>query len=130
MRLKSIVPEKYYAEQSVSTTISAFYHTMGIGNAWKRAYGSKQKGIPFPVIFLYLLQLVYTGKSMFEDLRSDRSLCVCSKDTVYRLLHTTTVNWTTFLLCIAAQVIRFLKGLSSEERKAAFVVDDTFYGRP
>lgn len=91
----SIISEKAYAEQSVSTTISAFYRSMKLGAAWRQANGSKQKGIPFHTIFLYLLQLVYNGKSMFEDLRSEHPMAFCRKNTVYRLLNTTSVNWMT-----------------------------------
>lgn len=40
------------------------------------------------------------------------------------------ITWMTFFLSIANQMIQFLNGLTSDERKTAFVVDDTFYGRP
>jgi hypothetical protein len=123
-----IISEKTYSEQSSIKTVSNFFQHYQVGKALKGANAYKQKGIAVTVIMKYLVSLIYTGKSMFQDMRSPEPLAAgFCKDTVYRLLNMTAVNWQRFLFKVASKVVAEIDSLTSLERLDAFVVDDTMY---
>lgn len=86
--------------------------------------------MPVLQVFSYLLQLVYTKKSMYMNILNGTHDAGFGKDVVYRLLNSPFINWATFLLTLAVSVINNkITGLTSDKRINAIVVDDTFYGR-
>lgn len=125
------ISEKMYAEQSSIKSVENFYDQFQLGSALKHANIYKGKGIPAVAIIKYLISLIYTGKSMFQDMRSQRPLANgLGKDPIYRLLNLTTVNWQSFLLRVACKVVGSLNKLTGDDRLSAFVIDDTFYQMP
>ncbi|MDP4177183.1 MAG: hypothetical protein Q8900_02440 [Bacillota bacterium] len=56
-------------------------------NALKKANCYKEKGICVHDIFCCLLQLVYTGKSMYMNYKTEDNTDKISKDVVYRFLN-------------------------------------------
>ena len=70
----SIISEKAYAEKSSIKSVANFYEKYRIGSALKASNMYKQKGIPVAVIIKYLISLIYTGKSMFQDMRGENPL--------------------------------------------------------
>jgi len=122
------ITEKTIAEQSSIKSISNFFHEYGLGAALKNAGAYKQKGIAIATIIKYLISLIYTGKSMYEDMRSKNPHAQgFGKDTVYRLLNMAYINWQAFQLSVATKVVARIKALTSEARRCAFVVDDTMF---
>jgi len=103
----SIIAEKTYAEQSSIESVSKFYSRFGLGNALKKAGAYKQKGIAVSAVMQYLIALIYTGRSMFQDMRSATPFAqgFC-KDTVYRFLNMMTVNWQAFQLTVASKAVQ------------------------
>lgn len=125
------IAEKTYAEQSTIESVSRFYNNFGLGSALRNAGAYKQKGIAVASIMQYLIALVYTGKSMYQDMRSATPLAQgFRKDTVYRFLNSMTVNWQMFLMTIAAKVVFTMDELTSNDRRSAYVADDTVYSVP
>ena len=126
-----IISEKAYDEKSSIKSVSNFYHRYRIGSALKAANVYKKKGTPASVIIQYLISLIYTGKSMFQDMRGESPLAKgFSKDAVYRLMNMTSVNWQSFLLIITSRVFADINKLTSEKRRSAFVIDDTIFNVP
>jgi hypothetical protein len=122
------ISEKDHSEQSSIKSVSRFYEQYRIGAALKRYGAYKQKGVPVATIVKYLISLIYTGKSMFQDMRSAAPLAQgFRKDAVYDFLNRVTVNWQKLLLSIACGVVGDLDKLTSQERQSAFVADDTMY---
>ena len=122
------ISEKSCAKQSSIKSVSNFFHHYQMGSDLKRAGAYKKKGIPVSTIIMYLISLIYTGKSMFEDFRNETPFAQgFRKDTVYRLLNSSSVNWQSLLLSIASKVVSFIDSLTSSDRLNAFVVDDTFF---
>jgi hypothetical protein len=80
-------------------------------------------------IIVYLIMLVYGGKTMNRDIgnKSDEQ---GSKDAVYRLLRCKRINWNMFLMSVAANVISALRLLTSDKRRCAIAIDDTLHHRP
>ena len=122
------IAEKTFAEQSSIRSVVNFCKKYNVGRALKHAGAYKQKGISSLTIIKYLIALVYTGKSMFEDLRSPTPLAQgFRKDAVYRFLNQMHVSWQAFQLNIASRVVADINKLTSETRRSAFVVDDTIF---
>jgi hypothetical protein len=124
----SSIAEKSRTEQSSIKSVSNFLRQYKIGTDLKRVGAHKQKGIPVLTVVNYLISLVYIGKSMFEDMRSENPLAqgFC-RDVVYRFLNQAFVNWQALLLCIAGKVVAEFDRLTSADRLTAFVIDDSFY---
>jgi len=127
----SSIAEKTYAEQSSIESVSNFYEKFELGDALKKAGAYKQKGFAVSAIIQYLIALIYTGRSMFQDMRSSTPFAqgFC-KDTVYRFLNMMKVNWQAFLLSVAAKAVSMIDMLTSSDRRSAYVIDDTVYAVP
>lgn len=117
-------------EKSAINAISNFCEKYSVGAALKKSNVYKTKGVPVMEVFLYLLQLVYTGKSMYMEQREKSSrIGSIRKDTVYRFMNASFINWSRFLITVAQCFIANLNSLTSEDRMNAYVIDDTLYSR-
>lgn len=122
------IAEKTFAEQSSIKSVSNFFNQFGLGEALKNAGAYKQKGITVAIVVKYLISLIYTGRSMFQDMRSATPFAQgFGKDTVYRLLNMAYINWQAFLLSVAVKVVARINRLTSEARRCAYVIDDTMF---
>jgi hypothetical protein len=122
--------DKLASEQASIHSVEIFMNQFKIGSALKKAHVYRTKGTSACTVVKYLMALVFTGKSMFQDMRGKYPLADgFSKDSVYRLLNLNTVNWQAFLLTVAMSAISFIRHLTSEERLCVFVADDTMFTR-
>ena len=65
----------------------------------------------------YLLQLVYTGKSMHMSYKTESDAHEFGKDVVYKFLNSMYINWQSFLLKLSETIINeHLLKLTSEKR--------------
>ena len=78
---------------------------------------------------LYLVQLVFTKKSMYMNILNGTHGAGFGKDVVYRLLNSTFIKWTAYLLSLAISVIRTINPLTGTDRLNALIVDDSLYER-
>lgn len=124
------IPQMTQNENDFMKSITSFVKKFKVINALKKSNCYKEKGTCVHDIFCYLLQLVYTGKSMYMNYQTKSDEPKFGKDTVYRFLNSMYINWQTFLLQLSGTVIKtHLLNLTSEERMNAIIVDDSFYGR-
>ena len=124
------IPQITQNENDFMKSITTFVKKFKVINALKKSNCYKKKGTSVHDIFCYLLQLVYTGKSMYMNYQTKSDEPKFEKDTVYRFLNSMYINWQTFLLRLSGAVIKtHLLNLTSEERMNAIIVDDSFYGR-
>jgi hypothetical protein len=124
------IPQNNQNKNDFMKSIMNFVKQFKVISALKKANCYKEKGICVHDIFCYLLQLVYTGKSMYMSYQTESDAPKFSKDVVYRFLNSMYINWQAFLIKLSATIINeHLVKLTSEERINAFVVDDSFYGR-
>jgi len=122
--------ENIVNEKTIIASISEFCKTYSVGKALKKSNAYKTKGIPVVNVFEYLLQLVYTKKSMYMNIQNGTHYADFSKDVVYRFLNSTFINWSTFVLPVAMSIINNkLSGLTSDDRINAIIIDDTMYNR-
>lgn len=99
------ITEKQENDHILGKTIATFFKEYRIGQLLKKSNAYKNKGIPTVQVFMYLLQLVFTKKSMYMNIANGTHKADFGKDVVYRLLNATCVNWGTFLLCLSGSVI-------------------------
>lgn len=117
-------------EEKTLKSISCFFKEYSVGKHLKKANAYKRKGIPIVSIFIYLVQLVFTKKSMYMNILNGTHNAGFAKDVVYRLMNSSFINWSSFLLSLAACVINSkIEILTSKERKNVLIVDDTLYSR-
>ena len=77
----------------------------------------------------YLFCPVFRNRSMFLDMQSEKAP-EFRKDTVYRLKNSTHIDWKRFTTLLAPRIIRdTIVPLTSEDRRNAFIVDDSIYER-
>ena len=127
----SIIPKQNYSEQTSILSVANFLKQYKLGSILRCNGAYKLRGIPVVALVNYLVALIYTGKSMFEDMRSANPLARgFGKDAVYRFMSRASINWRGILLSLAHQVIDNIDKLTSDNRQSAFVIDDTLYHVP
>jgi hypothetical protein len=123
------ITESQIKEHNQKEIIHVFFKKYSLGKALKKANVYKGRGVPAVDVALYLIQLVFTKKSMYMNILNGTHYAGFAKDVVYRFLNATFINWTTFLLQTALPVVMHITGLTSEERLNALIIDDTMYER-
>ena len=116
-------------EKTVSRKIAHFFQRFHVGEILKKCNAYKEHGIPVITVVLYLFQLAFRNRSMFTDIESGKGPGFC-KDTVYRLKNSVHVNWLRFTTLLSASVIKTaIEPLTDENRRSAFIVDDSIFER-
>ena len=78
------ITENMMEEQDKNKKLKSFINTYGVGNSLKQSNAYKTKGIPVTEIFMYLIQLVFTKKSIYMNILNGTHDAGFSKNTVYR----------------------------------------------
>jgi hypothetical protein len=126
----SSISQKSYKNNQTMKSILIFINRFGVVNILKKSNFYKTKGISIRDMLIYLIQLVYTGKTMNMNYTLDSNAPNFKKDVIYRFLNSTHINWEKFLLLLSSTIIRnSVEKLTSEDRLNAIVIDDSFYGR-
>ena len=116
-------------EKTVSTKISQFFQRFRVGEILRKCNAYKEKGIPVITVILYLFQLVFRNRSMYLDMQSEKAPNF-AKDTIYRLKNSIHINWLRFTTLLSATVIReTIEPLTDENRRNAFIIDDSIFER-
>lgn len=116
-------------EKHFSSRIEKFFSRYQIGGILKQCNAYKKQGIPVVQIVRYLFTLVFLGRSMFLDMQSEKSPDF-RKDTVYRFKNADYINWKKFTTLLSGRIIRdTIMPTISADRKCAFIIDDSVYGR-
>ena len=116
-------------EKTVSAKISQFFQRFHVGEILRKCNAYKEKGIPVITVILYLFQLVFRNRSMYLDMQSEKAPNF-AKDTIYRLKNSIHINWLRFTTLLSATVIReTIEPLTDENRRNAFIIDDSIFER-
>ena len=125
----STIAENLENENTLLKRIRAFFKENQIGRLLKEANAYKGRGIPVVQVLMYLVQLVFTKKSMYMNILNGTHGAGFAKDVVYRLLNSAFINWSLFLLSLAMSVIGTITPLTGVDRLNALIVDDSLYER-
>ena len=117
------------SSKEISSRIAHFFSRFHIGSILRQCNAYKEQGVPVLAVMMYLFQLVFRNRSMYIDMQTDSGKAF-GKDTVYRFRNSIRFNWTRFTTLLSAAVIRdAIDPLTSDDRKSAFIVDDSLFER-
>ena len=126
---KSITQDSQNDNQ-ISKTIQRFFTRFHVSSALKSANAYKKKGFPVVQIFQYLFLLVFSNRSMYMNLLIGRNTPAFAKDTVYRFMKMTQINWIRFTTILSCRIIKeAIVPLDSSDRVNVLIIDDSMYER-
>ena len=81
-------------------------------------------------IFQYLFLLIFSNRSMYMNLITERNTLAFAKDMVYRFMKMIQINWIRFTTILSAQIIKdAIIPLDSEDRANVLIIDDSMFER-
>lgn len=126
---KSITQDNQNDKQ-ISTSIRKFFMRFHVSSVLKAANAYKKKGIPVIEVFQYLFLLIFSNRSMYMNLISGRNTPAFSKDTVYRFMNMTQINWIRFTTILAERIInKAIQPLDAQDRVNVLIIDDSIFER-
>ena len=128
--MTSIAQNQESDQREIAGTLKKFFTAYGIQKLLRLCRGEKQKGCSAFEIFRYLLCLVFSDRSMYMQIVTNRFTEAFGKNTVYRFLSSAKTNWDRLLCLLSERIInRTIRPLTSQERKDVFIFDDTLFQR-
>ncbi len=116
-------------EKRFSSRIQKFFRRYQVSGILKKCNAYKKQGFSVVSLIQYLFCLVFRNRSMFLDMQSQKAP-EFRKDTIYRLKNATHIDWKRFTTLLASKIITdTIAPLTSEERRNAFIVDDSIFER-
>ena len=126
----SSIAQNTELEQQLDGTINKFLTTYKIRKLLISCNAGKEKGVPIMKVFQYLLCIVFADRSMYMQFRTNAFKEDFSKNTIYRFLDNSKINWQKFTTLLSEKVINgFFRNLTSDERKDVFIIDDSLFDR-
>jgi len=117
-------------ENQVSATIERFFKRFRIASVLKSANAYKTKGFAAAGIFQYLFLLVFSNRSMYMNMMTGKNIPKFAKDTAYRFMKMSHINWIRFTTLLASIIIKeAVEPLTSEERMNVLIIDDSLVER-
>lgn len=117
-------------DKQISKTVKRFFTRFHLSSALKAANAYKQKGFPVIEIFQYLFLLIFSNRSMYMNLITGRNIPAFAKDTVYRFMKMTQINWMRFTTIVASRIIKTaIAPLTGEDRTNVLILDDSLFER-
>jgi len=117
-------------DKKVSSSIIKFFKTYKISSILKASNAYKSKGISVVELFRYLFALVFANRTMYMNMLTGKHTENFSKDTVYRFLNSSSINWMRFTTLLSAKIITStITKLTDENRVNVLIVDDTMFER-
>lgn len=117
-------------EHQISITIRRFFTRFHVSSALKSSNAYKKKGFPVVEIFQYLFLLIFSNRSMYMNLLTGRNTPTFAKDTLYRFMKMTHINWIRFTTVLSGRIIKeAITPLDSEDRANVLIIDDSMFER-
>ena len=126
----TILSQKDRDAQTLCNAIDNFFSRFQIGKLLRKCNAHKEKGVPVTKIFRYIVGNVFNARSMYMQIQTDSYKEEFSKNAYYRFLNNAKINWLRFTTLLSSAIVeRFMRGLTSEERRDVFIIDDTLYAK-
>ena len=117
-------------DKKVSSSIIKFFKTYKISSILKASNAYKSKGVSVVELFRYLFALVFANRTMYMNMLTGKHTENFSKDTVYRFLNSSSINWMRFTTLLSAKIATStIIKLTDENRVNVLIVDDTMFER-
>ena len=126
----SILTQNNTDEKALLDCVQKFFSNHHVGMILKKCNGTKEKGITSISLLRYKRSNIFTGKSMYMQQRTGSFKEAFSKNTFYRFLNSTKINWLRFTSLLAADIVNNdIRDLTDESRKNVFIIDDSLFNK-
>jgi len=122
----AIVSDNYYYEQCRSKSISKFAHEFKLAKLLEQSNIRKAKGIGVLAVFIHLLTIAFSGKSLNQLLSCGE--LVGKKDVFYRFMNSTSANWLKFIRLLSFDLVARLNKFFYDD-SGVLIIDDTIHKR-
>lgn len=117
-------------DKQISESIKRFFHRFHISSALSASNAYKKKGVPVIEVFQYLFLLIFSNRSMYMSLITGKNTPSFAKDTLYRFMKMTQINWMRFTTILASRIIKnAIVPLVSTDRVNVLTIDDSMFER-
>lgn len=125
-----IITQNYENDKKVSSSITNFFKKYKVSSVLKASNAYKTKGIPVINLFQYLFSLIFANRSMYMNMLTGKHNENFAKDTVYRFLNSTSINWMNFTSLLSSKIATSsITKLTDEKRVNVLIIDDTMFER-
>ena len=125
----NIITQKTQDSDKILSSVDDFYSTFNLSSAARKSNMTKMKGIPFRVLFTYLICTIFSNQSAYRNHLMNKDELSFSDKTFRNLLNDGRINWSKFMCLLSSTIWSYITPLTSNDRKSAFVIDDTMYVR-
>lgn len=117
-------------DKQISESIKRFFHRFHISSALSATNAYKKKSVPVIEVFQYLFLLIFSNRSMYMSLITGKNTPSFAKDTLYRFMKMTQINWMRFTTILASRIIKnAIVPLVSTDRVNVLTIDDSMFER-
>ncbi len=125
----SIVAHNHQSSELLSSKISHFFEEFHVGQILKSCNAYKVRGFSVKSVFQVAFENAFSNKSFFQKQREYSNSIPFAKDTFYRFMNSSSINWRRFTLQLASAVIEKIEPLTHENRRNVLIVDDSLFSR-
>lgn len=125
----NIITQNTKNDKSFSS-INKFFKTYKLSSILKTSNAYKNKGIPVVVLFQYMFSMIFSNRTMYMNIATGKHTENFSKDTVYRFLNNSSINWLRFTTMVSSKIANeTITKLTSDDRVNVLIIDDTMFER-
>lgn len=125
-----IITQNYENDKKLCSSVMNFFKKYKVSSILKDSNAYKAKGVPVIKVFQFLFSLIFTNRSMYMNMLTGKHNESFAKDTVYRFLNSTSINWMSFTSLLSAKIATSsINKLTDEERVNVLIIDDTMFER-
>ncbi len=125
----NIVAHNHQSRELLSSKISHFLEEFHVGQILKSCNAYKVRGFSVKSVFQAAFENAFSNKSFFQKQRESSNSIPFVKDTFYRFMNSSSINWRRFTLQLASAVIGKIEPLTNEERRNVLIIDDSLFNR-
>ena len=126
----NIIAQNNHHDKNFSNKISRFMKQYNVSEVLRSSNAYKMKGFSVITIFISIFSTVFQQRSMYYLMNKGDSHIDFAKDTFYRFMNSTCINWRKFMLLLSRNVIlKTLDHLTDKKRKRVLIIDDTVFDR-
>lgn len=115
--------------QELDNSISSFFLQFHIGMLLRKCNAAKEKGFSVTELFKYKFCNAFQKSSMYMQQKTGAFRERFSKNTYYRFLNDSRINWMRFTTLLSKEVADTIEPLTDAGRINAFVIDDSLFER-
>lgn len=124
------IPQTNQDDKQLMQSLQRFKQQYQLGALLKACNAYKTKGYSAIRVFIAVFSTIFSQRSMYMSLLTAKAVDCFNKDTVYRFLNSTSINWMKFTALLASKIsTNDIIPLTDEHRKNVFIIDNTLFDR-